>query len=203
LAFSLPTKAWPAAFGNLTVLRQALAVAQHHDAVAGTERQAVADDYAKHLNTGMNLTSNFVVEPAIAAALALNPGQTAPLLFTTEHQAIQALNQGKIAVLVITNTLQWKRTEYIRLSVPTTSLGVFAVTNSSTAPIAVPIQISSTYQPQNYTLWIQATVEPFSITTYFVLASNSTQFHQFQPTDTLQGALENEYLSVHSPSFHY
>lgn len=33
-------------------LADALAIAQHHDAVSGTERQHVADDYAKRLYTG-------------------------------------------------------------------------------------------------------------------------------------------------------
>ena len=33
-------------------LRRAMAVAQHHDAVTGTEKQHVADDYAKRLAIG-------------------------------------------------------------------------------------------------------------------------------------------------------
>jgi hypothetical protein len=34
-----------------------LGVNQHHDAVSGTEKQAVADDYAKMLWTGMDMNS--------------------------------------------------------------------------------------------------------------------------------------------------
>lgn len=33
-------------------LADALAIAQHHDAVTGTEKQHVADDYAKRLSIG-------------------------------------------------------------------------------------------------------------------------------------------------------
>lgn len=33
-------------------LAEALAIAQHHDAVTGTEKQHVADDYAKRLSIG-------------------------------------------------------------------------------------------------------------------------------------------------------
>ena len=33
-------------------LAEALAIAQHHDAVSGTEKQHVADDYAKRLSIG-------------------------------------------------------------------------------------------------------------------------------------------------------
>lgn len=39
--------------GRLTIMRHATAVAQHHDAVTGTERQHVADDYTARLNLGL------------------------------------------------------------------------------------------------------------------------------------------------------
>uniref|UniRef100_A0A8C3JQ21 Alpha-mannosidase n=1 Tax=Calidris pygmaea TaxID=425635 RepID=A0A8C3JQ21_9CHAR len=38
--------------GDSSVLREAVAVAQHHDAVSGTEKQHVADDYARQLAEG-------------------------------------------------------------------------------------------------------------------------------------------------------
>ncbi|KYO34592.1 lysosomal alpha-mannosidase [Alligator mississippiensis] len=38
--------------GDSSVLRRAMAVAQHHDAVSGTEKQHVANDYAKRLAAG-------------------------------------------------------------------------------------------------------------------------------------------------------
>ena len=37
---------------NTDSLADALAVAQHHDAVSGTEKQHVADDYAKRISIG-------------------------------------------------------------------------------------------------------------------------------------------------------
>ncbi|XP_066512258.1 lysosomal alpha-mannosidase-like [Hoplias malabaricus] len=38
--------------GDSDAMKQAMAVAQHHDAVSGTEKQHVADDYAKQLAVG-------------------------------------------------------------------------------------------------------------------------------------------------------
>lgn len=35
-----------------TALKKAMGVAQHHDAVSGTEKQHVANDYAKRLYIG-------------------------------------------------------------------------------------------------------------------------------------------------------
>jgi len=39
--------------GNITVMKEAMAVMQHHDAVTGTEKQHVANDYARLLHIGI------------------------------------------------------------------------------------------------------------------------------------------------------
>ncbi len=51
---------------NTDALADALALAQHHDAVSGTERQHVAADYAKRLYMGytkvhLSLTPNNII----------------------------------------------------------------------------------------------------------------------------------------------
>ena len=38
---------------NLISLREAMGVLQHHDAITGTEKQYVADDYANILSRGI------------------------------------------------------------------------------------------------------------------------------------------------------
>lgn len=46
----------------LSMLEEALAVAQHHDAVSGTAKQHVADDYSKRLSAGMAAAAEHVIE---------------------------------------------------------------------------------------------------------------------------------------------
>ncbi|XP_060711191.1 lysosomal alpha-mannosidase isoform X2 [Hemiscyllium ocellatum] len=46
------SRSGPYGVGDSSVLRKAMAVAQHHDAVSGTEKQHVANDYAKKLARG-------------------------------------------------------------------------------------------------------------------------------------------------------
>ncbi|XP_039944667.1 lysosomal alpha-mannosidase-like [Hirundo rustica] len=62
--------------GDSSVLREAVAVAQHHDAVAGTERQHVANDYARQLAKGWD-----TCQVLVANALSLLGGTKDPLEF--------------------------------------------------------------------------------------------------------------------------
>lgn len=39
--------------GDVNVMMRAMGIAQHHDAVSGTEKQKVADDYARLLHEGV------------------------------------------------------------------------------------------------------------------------------------------------------
>lgn len=39
--------------GDLTMMKEAMGIMQHHDAATGTEKQHVADDYARLLHMGV------------------------------------------------------------------------------------------------------------------------------------------------------
>ncbi|XP_032939560.1 lysosomal alpha-mannosidase [Catharus ustulatus] len=69
-------RAGPYGPGDSSVLREAVAVAQHHDAVAGTERQHVANDYARQLAKGWDSC-----QVLVANALSLLGDTKDPLVF--------------------------------------------------------------------------------------------------------------------------
>ncbi|XP_052175300.1 probable alpha-mannosidase At5g13980 isoform X2 [Diospyros lotus] len=108
-------------------LADALAITQHHDALTGTEKQHVADDYAKRLAIGYK-----GAEELVAASLACmvksasksgckNPMTTflqCPLLNISYCPAAEIdLSFGKKLVVVVYNSLGWKREDVVRIPV--------------------------------------------------------------------------------------
>ncbi|KAL9458064.1 hypothetical protein AB3S75_007006 [Citrus x aurantiifolia] len=120
---------------NTDSLADALAIAQHHDAVTGTEKQHVANDYAKRLAIGYT-----EAEEVVATALAClvdSPSDNGCGGSTTRFQQCPLLNisycpaseidfsNGKNLVIVIYNSLGWKREDIIRIPVANGDVTVF------------------------------------------------------------------------------
>lgn len=112
---------------NTDSLADALAIAQHHDAVTGTEKQHVANDYAKRLSIGY-----LEAEKVVASSLAfLSKSKTStryeipaldfqqcPLLNISYCKASEVdLSNGKNLIIVVYNSLGWKREDVIRIPV--------------------------------------------------------------------------------------
>ncbi|KAJ4728881.1 Alpha-mannosidase [Melia azedarach] len=112
---------------NTDSLADALAIAQHHDAVSGTEKQHVANDYAKRLSIGYTEAEK-VVATSLACMVELtskascgNPVtqfQQCPLLNISYCPPSEVdLSSGKNLVVVVYNPLGWKREDVIRIPV--------------------------------------------------------------------------------------
>ncbi|XP_061358613.1 probable alpha-mannosidase At5g13980 isoform X4 [Gastrolobium bilobum] len=112
---------------NTDSLADALAIAQHHDAVTGTEKQHVANDYSKRLSIGYKEAEELVssslaclVESTLLTRCQ-NPVtkfQQCPLLNISYCPASEVdLAQGKNLVIVVYNSLGWRRDEVVRIPV--------------------------------------------------------------------------------------
>ncbi|KAK7290560.1 hypothetical protein RIF29_05068 [Crotalaria pallida] len=112
---------------NTDSLADALAIAQHHDAVTGTEKQHVANDYSKRLSIGYKeaeeLVSSslaFLAESTLVTRSqnSVTKFQQCPLLNISYCPASELdLEQGKNLVIVVYNSLGWRRNEVIRIPV--------------------------------------------------------------------------------------
>ncbi|KAM1296215.1 hypothetical protein ACFX2I_023089 [Malus domestica] len=112
---------------NTDSLADALAIAQHHDAVTGTEKQHVANDYAKRLAIGYTEAEQVVatslahlVEPASYTG-SVNPTtkfQQCPLLNISYCPASEMnFSEAKQLIVMVYNSLGWKRDDVIRIPI--------------------------------------------------------------------------------------
>ncbi|GMY12972.1 alpha-mannosidase At3g26720-like [Fagus crenata] len=183
---------------NTDALADALAIAQHHDAVSGTEREHVAADYAKRLSMGYAEAEKLVssslgfladLRSSTRQGNPVTNFQQCPLLNISYCPPSEAvLSDGKSLVVVVYNPLGWKREEVIRI--PVSSEKVFVQDSdgreieSQLLPLSnVTLSIRNYYvkaymgkSPNGaikYWLAFSASVPPLGFSTYIV--SNSKQ----------------------------
>lgn len=104
---------------RIDTLRRAMGVAQHHDAVSGTEKQHVAYDYAKRLSVGANDALEVI-------SMSLNRLMQHSGLDDTPFSTCDLLNISRCAGfseerkpfnLVVYNSLAWRDYRYLRLPI--------------------------------------------------------------------------------------
>ncbi|XP_014501898.1 probable alpha-mannosidase At5g13980 isoform X1 [Vigna radiata var. radiata] len=174
-------------------LAEALAIAQHHDAVSGTEKQHVANDYAKRLSIGYTEAEKVVAESlgclteGATKTGCKNPQikfQQCPLLNISYCPASEVdFSNGKNLEIVVYSPLGWKREDIIRIPVVNENVGVRDSSGKRVQSQLVPIPdfflglrnyhtmaylgVSPTVKPK-YWLAFPATVPPLGFSTYYV-----------------------------------
>ncbi|KAK1422413.1 hypothetical protein QVD17_25512 [Tagetes erecta] len=138
-------------------LGDALAIAQHHDAVSGTSQQHVANDYAKRLSIGHKEAEKMVAE-SLACMISPKPGcassanniQQCPLLNISNCPATEAdLSSGKTLVVVVYNSLGWKRSDVVRLPVVSENIAVYDSSGKEVESQILPV-INESISIRNY-----------------------------------------------------
>ncbi|KAI4336391.1 hypothetical protein L6164_014924 [Bauhinia variegata] len=174
-------------------LADALAIAQHHDAVSGTEKQHVANDYAKRLAIGYTEAEELVA--ASLACMTEGKSKTGCTSSNTKFQQCPLLNisycpasevdfsNGKNLVVVVYNPLGWKREDVIRIPVINKNVVVRDSSGKEIQSQLLPLVkaslglrsyntkaylgVSPTENPK-YWLAFSATVPPLGFSTYYI-----------------------------------
>jgi len=125
----------------------------HHDAVTGTSRQAVVDDYNEMLkNSSVGLNSVF--ESSMNQWVLGNSKATQPQL---NANISQVLEENEDSVLVVFNSVGWQRTEYLEL--PSSNL---SIRNSETGVLL------NSQNLRNGNTIFAATVPAIGFSTYYL-----------------------------------
>eukprot|EP00760_Papus_ankaliazontas_P016481 PhM_4_TR16801/c0_g1_i9/m.51945/K12311/MAN2B1, LAMAN; lysosomal alpha-mannosidase len=174
-----------ASYASVRVMREALGVAQHHDSITGTEREAVRDNYQLLLANG-TASAEQAVSAAVQKLLRLPAApQRCNLANISICAATLALNTSSSTSslpIYVYNSLAHETTEVVSVPVPGPSYKVTTVGNGSKSDI--PSQVVSAWalqltvdktspeasssEKQPYELHFQLTLPPLSFVTVVI-----------------------------------
>ncbi|KAK3003363.1 hypothetical protein RJ639_020183, partial [Escallonia herrerae] len=175
---------------NTDALADALAIAQHHDAVSGTQRQHVAADYAMRISMGYTEAEKMVASSLAFLTESRSSAGHCPLLNISYCPPSEAaLSNGKSLVVVVYNPLGWKREEVVRIPVSSHAIIVLdsggreiesqllPLSNASLSTRSYHVKAYLGRSPSgspNYWLAFSASVPPLGFSTYTVSSVKPT-----------------------------
>ncbi|KAJ0054515.1 hypothetical protein Pint_01278 [Pistacia integerrima] len=175
-------------------LADALALAQHHDAISGTSKQHVASDYAKRLSIGYKEAEEVVSASFACIAESClktgRPNPVCPLLNISYCPPSEVdLSTRKNLVVVVYNPLGWKREDVIRIPVYNEKVTVKDSEGKEVESQFLPIQDAyktlrnyysvaylgkSKKEVPNYWLAFSASAPPLGYNTYIISSAKQT-----------------------------
>ncbi|KAM7251764.1 hypothetical protein ACFE04_023647 [Oxalis oulophora] len=183
---------------NTDSLTDALAILQHHDGITGTEKQHVANDYAKRLSIGYTEAEELVSVslgslPATSndeSQRSVTKFQQCPLLNISYCPASEInISKGKNLIVVVYNSLGWKRNDVVYIPVINENFTVHDLEGkeieSQLLPIANAYKDLRNYyvraqlgkapaKPPKYWLAFSVTVPPLGFSTYAISNAKTT-----------------------------
>ncbi|KAF7801853.1 alpha-mannosidase [Senna tora] len=189
---------------NTDAIADALAIAQHHDAVSGTERQHVASDYAMRISVGYLEAEKLVSSALVFLCPLLNISYCPP--------SESSLSDRKSLAVVIYNPLAWNREEVIRIPVSTEKVFVQDSAGKEIESQLLPLSnatsrirkhyveahlgIKPSFEPK-YLLAFSVSVPPLGFSTYRVSRPKQTS-HRSTSTSTISKVFQLEGITNNS-----
>ncbi|XP_064458044.1 lysosomal alpha-mannosidase-like isoform X2 [Ornithodoros turicata] len=171
-----------AELNKMGLLRESLSVAQHHDAVSGTAKQAVNDDYVKHLYRGL-----VDIKETVYTALQNLTGQgkeTVAPRFTFCHtlniSACTVTETGDTVAVIVYNPQAKPVDAYVTIptvtSLPTVHDAKGNIVDSQALTIPKGVKnIPERASSANYEITFKASLPPLGFQTYFVEMNESVK----------------------------
>ncbi|XP_076348984.1 lysosomal alpha-mannosidase-like [Tachypleus tridentatus] len=188
----------PMEAGDVTALREAQGIAQHHDAVTGTEKQHVANDYSQRLASGIRqceVTVNDAYRKLLPQAKTKPPTQ----IFCNYLNISQCnITEGEQPVAItIYNPLARPINHYIKLPVTSNAYKVIGPKGEPVAAQLVPIppavqKIPGRVSKATSELVVNVKLPPLGFSTYFIKKSNNSHLAKEQMSEVFESRSEEE-----------
>ena len=157
-------------------LWEALGVAQHHDGVSGTAKQAVTFDYAKRLSVG-GVSADAAVQAGLGKLLTKSGGDAPAFRYcpNANTSVCPATADSKNIVVALYNPLARPRTELVRIPVSSSAATVSDNSGKAIASEVVALGTNPAYTSDSlpYEVRFRAQVAGLGINTFFVQSSSS------------------------------
>eukprot|EP01135_Chromosphaera_perkinsii_P011596 Nk52_evm35s2449 gene=Nk52_evmTU35s2449 len=169
----------PALFAKnaLVQMGEVMGILQHHDAVSGTSKQAVAYDYAQRLSEATEGLESHVLKAVndIVFDGKLKDLQTCKKLNESVCEPAMELADGKDLSIVLHNSIGQQREHLVRIPVPT-SVTRLAVFGAKMTPIKSQLIVfKKQYNRDTNDLVFRITLEPFSFTTVTIKVQKDSE----------------------------
>ncbi|XP_018570365.1 lysosomal alpha-mannosidase [Anoplophora glabripennis] len=175
---------------SLEKLRDIMGIMQHHDAITGTERQLVTNDYVKQLTRAIE-EAEAPIGNIIGELLKLNQNETLDLNLNISsclltNVSICSISQSSENFLVVAyNPLAWTITHYIRLPVPNATYKVEGPDGEENYDIVSPISYFKTnmskQSSESEIVFPAKDIPPLGIKMFYVSKTGDASKHEIYP----------------------
>jgi lysosomal alpha-mannosidase len=172
----------PADFGDVDVLHRALGILQHHDAVSGTAKQHVTNDYVKMLHEGLLECQQVLNDALSKLAPKKSGGQVPPyqtFCFNMNASVCNVSQAENHFIVTLYNGMSQPLNTFLRLPVAGASYAVFDPLGQPVSPQITKTfatkQISAVQGP--YDLIFPITLPGVGYSTYYVTRQSSASRH--------------------------
>lgn len=162
---------WMRSFELLRAARQNAAIFSHHDAITGTCRSNVAQDYVSRMNSALNSVKG-VLESYLSMLMTEDPSK--PPRLTHALRTLDAPSGAggcRSHPVVVYNSLGWPRTEVVNVRVASRYARVVGPDGKAVPSQADPV-FNSIYDPNphpnDHDIWFAAKIPPLGAATYTV-----------------------------------
>lgn len=176
------------AIAALVQLDQTMGILQHHDAVAGTETQAVADDYQfllyrDRMRVQNEVTRHILAEDAHSILGIYNEDfQLCDTNITARYcNATAGLLNGSNVLIAVYNSLN-SGTKTIRVKVPTSNI---TLKDSHANEILADVICANTIDAEDCDLFFSFPFDGHETTFFYIIPNNSNSM-LVQPSDTVK-----------------